>query len=154
MVVGQAEGAEVGLDEDELLSGLRATGMITYPSPLLGGLLEDLPEVLVAEVLRRLDPTALTMLAQVGRPWLAAVLASELPRLSKGVRVRLQLEGFCTSVERLAWAKANGCMWGEPTYDGWIWQNNPCALAAAGGRLAVLRWAREHGCAWRKQTWE
>jgi hypothetical protein len=36
-------------------------------------------------VLERLDPMARTMLAQVGRPWLAAVLASGLPRLPTGV---------------------------------------------------------------------
>ena len=36
-------------------------------------------------MLERLDPMARTMLAQVGRPWLAAVLASGLPRLPTGV---------------------------------------------------------------------
>ena len=59
------------------------------------------------EVLERLDPTARTMLAQVGRPWLVAVLASGLSRVPKAVRVRLRLKKFCTSGERLAWAKAN-----------------------------------------------
>jgi hypothetical protein len=69
--------------------------------PLLDLLQTDLFQ---KEVLERLDPMDRTMLAQVGRPWLAAVLASGLPRLStKGVRVLLQLEEFCTSGERLAW---------------------------------------------------
>ena len=79
--------------------------------PLLD-LLQRHPDFFSEEVLKRLDPTARTMLAQVGRPWLAAVLASGLPRLPKGVRVMLQLKELCTSVVRLAWAKANGCPWG------------------------------------------
>ena len=110
--------------------------------PLLD-LCQALPDLFKKEVLERLDPTSRTMLAQVGRPWLAAVLASGLSRLPKGVIMRLQLEEFCTSAERLAWAKANGCHWGVPGLDGW---NNPCARAAAGGHLEALQWAREHGC--------
>ena len=46
--------AEIG--EDELLLRLRELGLVTYPSPLLEGLLEDLPEVLAAEVPARLPP--------------------------------------------------------------------------------------------------
>ena len=80
--------------------------------PLLD-LLQRHPDLFLVEVLQRLDPTARTMLAQVGRPWLAAVLASGLLRLPKGVRVLLQLREFCTCAERLAWAKANGCPWGR-----------------------------------------
>jgi len=56
--------------------------------------------------------------------------------------VRLRLQDYCTSPERLAWAKANGCHWGVPNRMGW---NNPCAVAARGGHLAALRWARAHG---------
>jgi hypothetical protein len=41
--------------------------VIACPSQLLGRLLEELPDVFAAEeVLRRLDPMARTMLAQVG----------------------------------------------------------------------------------------
>ena len=98
---------------------------------------------------KRLDPTSLTMLAQVGRPWLAAVLASGLPRLPKWPRVRLVLGRLCPSAERLAWAKANGCMWGFSDSD---WWNHPCALAARGGHLEALRWTREHDCPW--DTWK
>jgi hypothetical protein len=74
-------------------------------------MLETFPDLFLKEVLERLDPMACTMLAQVGKPWLAAVLASGLPRLPQGVMVRLRLRDFCTSAERLAWAKANGCPW-------------------------------------------
>ena len=93
--------------EAEVVDWLRERGLITYPAPLLDLLQTDIFE----EVLERLDPTARTMLAQVGKPWLAAVLASGLPRLPQGVMVRLRLRDFCTSAERLAWAKANGCPW-------------------------------------------
>ena len=50
---------------------------------LLLRLLEELPDLFVEEVLRRLDPCSLTLLAQVGRPWLAAVLASGWPGLPR-----------------------------------------------------------------------
>jgi hypothetical protein len=112
--------------------------------PLLD-LCQALPDLFNKEVLERLEPTDRTMLAQVGRPWLAAVLASGLPRLPTGVRVRLRLGEFCTSAERLAWARANGCHWGV---SGLLGFNNPCALAAAGGHLQALQWAREHHCPW------
>jgi len=112
--------------------------------PLLN-LLQRHPDFFAKEVLERLDPTDRTMLAQVGRPWLAAALTSELPRLAGGVKARLWLDEFCTSVERLTWAKANGCPWAVPGYSGW---RNPCALAARGGHLAALQWARESDCPW------
>jgi len=111
---------------------------------------EDVPDLFEQEVLTRLDPTDRTMLAQVGRPWLAAVLASGLPRLPRGSRLRLRLKEFCTSAERLAWAKANGCPWGN--VPSWFGSKNPCALAVADGHLEALQWARAHGCPWHKQT--
>jgi hypothetical protein len=108
-------------------------------------LLDELPDLFFEEVLKRLTPFDRTMLAQVGRPWLAAVLASGLPRLPKRVSVRLRLREFCTSAERLAWARANGCPWGRPVRR---WRTNPCALAAEGGHLEALQWARQHYCPW------
>jgi len=122
-----------------LVGWLRATGLITsFPSPLLERLLEELPEVLAAEVLPRLDPTDLAMFARVGKSSRAAVVASGLPRAGTSVRGAFKLKEFCGSVRRLAWAKANGCPWVART----------CALAAAGGCVEVLAWAREHGCDW------
>ena len=79
--------------------------------------------------------------AQVGRPWLAAVLASGLPRLPQEVTVRLRFEDFCTSSERLAWAKANG-------HDLWKRGESFCAFAARRGHLEALQWARANGCPW------
>jgi hypothetical protein len=70
-LMGRAAGVE--LWEDEALGMMRERGLLTYPSPLLGGLLEKVPEVLEKEVLARLDATDHAMLAQVARPWLAAV---------------------------------------------------------------------------------
>ena len=67
---------------------------------------------------------------------LAYVACSNVPRA--GRVVRLELREFCTSAERLAWAKASGCRWNQRT----------CELAAQGGHLEALRWAREHGCPW------
>ena len=61
--------------------------------------------------------------------------------MPKGVTVQLRLRAFCTSAERLAWAKANGCPWGVV---GGYGLTNPCALAAEGGHLEALQWARQH----------
>ena len=61
--------------------------------PLLD-LLQRHPDFFAKEVLERLDRVVRTMLAQVGRPCLAAVLASGLPRLPKGVTVQFQLGTF------------------------------------------------------------
>ena len=168
------------MDECEflVLGRLREAGLTSYPSPLGRRLLEELPEVLAAEVLGRLDLVDRTMLAEVGRPWRAAVLASGLPRAlavmlpllagqvrkpgaslfkrkrfspATGSGGRLPLAEFCTSVDRLAWARANGCPWKLQDEDSSL-DNNPCALAAGGGHLEVLKWAREHGCPWDSQT--
>ena len=106
-LLGQPEGAE--LLEDNLLGWLRATGLITYPSPLLGGLLGELAKVLAAEVLPRLDSTDLALFGRVGPASRAAVVASGLPRAGETEGVPFQLNPFVGSVERLAWAKANGC---------------------------------------------
>jgi hypothetical protein len=69
-LLGRREGAE--LWEDDVLGMLREHGLVTYPSPLLGRLLEKVPEVLEKEVLAQLDATDHAMIAQVARPWLAA----------------------------------------------------------------------------------
>ena len=69
------------VDEDELLdqlglpglNWLRAQGLLTYPSPLLGRLLEDMH---LGIILQRLDPADRAILAQVGPRWLAAVVSS------------------------------------------------------------------------------
>ena len=78
-------------------------------SPLLGALLERVPEVFVKHVLPLLDPVDRTMLAKAGRGCRAAVEASGLPRATG--RVRLSRRDFVGSVERLSWARANGCAW-------------------------------------------
>ena len=137
--------------EDRVLRRLREAGLISYPSPLLLRLLEELPEVLAAEVLSRLDPVDLVLFGQAGRACWAAVLASGLPRVPQFLvegAARLRLADFCTSVDRLAWANRNGCTWdaGSSYYNGP--GQNPCALAARGGHLEVLKWAREQGCPW------
>jgi len=110
-------------------------------------LLERFPDLFAQKVLQHLDPIDRTFLAQAGGTCRAAVAASDMPRA--GTRQEV-LEGrsvwvvthkrreFCTSVERLAWAKANGCPRDEQI----------CTFVARRGRLEVLRWAREHDCPW------
>ena len=129
--------------------------------------MEKLPEVLAAEVLPRLYPADLAVLAQVGRPWLAAVVASGLARAGKSEGLPLKITAFFGSAERLAWAKANGCPWvartcawaarsGSLEVLRWArandcpWDAVTCAWAAGGGHLEVLIWAWEHGCPWER----
>jgi hypothetical protein len=142
--------AELG--EDKLLLRLRELGLITYPSPLLGGLLEKLHEVLEIEVLSRLDPSDVVMFGQVGRTCRAAVVAFGVPQEeeveewsydsddedTEGGPLLLRVENFVGSVERLAWAKERGCPWDE----------SACAYAARCGYLEVLQWAWERCCPW------
>jgi hypothetical protein len=70
-LLGRGEGAEIW--EDDVLGLMREHGLLTYPSPLLGRLLDKVPEVLEKEVLARLDATDHAMIAQVAQPWRAAV---------------------------------------------------------------------------------
>jgi len=101
-VTPEAEGAE--LPEDELLGWLREQGLITYPSPLLEGLLGgELPEVLAAKVLPQLDPTDVAMFGRVCQVSRATVVVSGLQRAGTGAGLPLQLEKFIGSVERLSW---------------------------------------------------
>ena len=162
-LLGRAEGAE--LPKDELLGRLREWGLITYPSPLLGPLLEKLPEVLAAEVKPRLDSTDLALFTRVGPASRAAVVASGLPRAGTTKGVPLKIRKFVGSVELLAWAKENDCPWVARTCNAIARRGNlqvlrrareldcpwslwTCSYAARGGHLEVLRWAREHGCPW------
>ena len=101
---------------------LRAQGLITYPPPLLGGLLERLPDVLAAKVLPRLDCADLALFRRMGPSTRAALVASGQPRAGAN-EVPLKVRQFVRSVERLAWAKANDCPWVAMV----------CALVAGGG---------------------
>ena len=138
---------------------------------MLAPLLDEWHDVLVKHVLERLDPTDCAILAQVGKPCLAVVLANNLPRAGKGGAVPLKLVDFVGSVGRLAWAQANGCPWVALTSHivaqggdlqalqwarehGCPWDSYTCARAAGGGHLEVLKWAREHGCPWDERTCE
>ena len=112
------------------------------PSELLAPLLDKWRDLLVKHVLERLDPTDCALIARVGKPWLAVVLANNLPRAGKGGAGALKLEDFVGSAEMLAWAKDNGCPWEEDT----------CAAIAAGGHLDVLQWAQKHDCPWDEAT--
>ena len=92
--------------------------------PLLD-LLERFPDLFAQKVLQRLDPIDRTFFAQAGGAYRAAVVASDLPRAGTGEEVLVlgrsvwvvthKVREFCTSVERLAWAKASGCPWVEQT---------------------------------------
>jgi hypothetical protein len=117
-------------------------------APPLLDLLERHPILFAQEVLARLAPADRASLAGVGLVWRDAVYLSSifpdgLPRAEtprrRGAPVRVfKLMEFVGSVERLAWARDNGCPWTAKTF----------ALAAEEGSLKVLQWAREHGCPW------
>jgi len=141
-------------------------------SPLLD-LLQRFPDLFLKEVLERLEPTARTSLAGAGSAFLDVVfprsifpfgLPARAETTGDAVRV-FKLVHFLGSIERLAWAKANGCPWTVDTCRyaalgghlealrwmrelGCPWDARTSYGAAEGGHLAVLRWAREHGCPW------
>jgi hypothetical protein len=77
----------------------------------LSDVLEALPDLVGQEVLRRLDPTDLALVRRVNCGFRAAVEFSDLPRAGVSVEVPLRVSQFIGSVERLAWARANGCPW-------------------------------------------
>jgi hypothetical protein len=74
------------------------------------------------------------------------IFSSGLPRTvvtGRPPRV-FKLTDFVVSVERLAWAKANGCRWGEET----------CFYVALGGSLEAVKWAWEQtDPPWDGATW-
>jgi hypothetical protein len=128
-------------------------------SPLLGPLLERLPEVFDEEVLKKwLDPTDCALLARACWRW-GDTEAAPLTRVV-----------FFRSGALLAWAKDNGCPWdvmdrysvckaaargGHLEALQWALEQGDCTMcqltcsnAVLGGHLDVLRWAREHGCPW------
>jgi hypothetical protein len=116
-------------------------------------------------VLAQLDPTDCAMLALVGTPWLAVVVANNLSRAGRDAALPLKLSEFVGSVARLAWAKDNGCPWEEETCEmiaeggqldvlqwarkqGYPWDSDSCARAAGNGHLQMLRWLLHNGCPW------
>lgn len=98
---------------------------------LLGALLEWAPQVFECQLLPQLcnqgSSVELAMLAQCSRGLREAVIPSGLPR-----PVRHLVEDYVASVERLSWARRNGCPWVAAT----------TALVARRGSLEVLQWAR------------
>jgi hypothetical protein len=116
------------------------------PSELLVLLLEEWREVLVKHVLARLDPTDCAMLARVAKPWLAVVLANYLPRAGQGGAVRLKLVDFVGSVQRLAWAKDNGCPWHERNVGAHCRRGRAPGGAAMGGEARLPVGSVDSGC--------
>jgi hypothetical protein len=133
--------ASLTRDEDDVRHDTR-DGDHDDTFSLLDRLLEDLPEVVERFVLPALDPTALALLARVRRDWHAVVVSSGLPCAGITEGAPLRVTEFCGTVDRLAWAKANGCPWNERT----------CALAARGGQIELLKWARMPDCPWNERT--
>jgi hypothetical protein len=158
-----ADGSE---DDDDLYSSLL-------------DLLERHPELFVAQVLERVDPTARASLARVGSAFRDAVFPRSIfpfglpPRVQTtgdavgAVRV-FKLVDFLGSAERLAWAKANGCPWGVRTCQlalgagTWLYCSGRGSSTVGGtsgrvtprtGRaLSMLQWMRAHGCEWNEAT--
>jgi hypothetical protein len=143
----------------------------------LHDIFEDQPDFFLKEILARLDSTDRAVVAQVGKPWLAAVAVAAgvdsglppLPRAGKSAGVPLLVGDFVGSETRLAWAKANGCPWTAATSRRvarggrlevmvWAWAHNipcgrrTCVAAASKGHLGVLTWLRQRGCPWSERT--
>jgi len=165
-----ASGVANLIPDDDIRHGTTRDGHHDDTFPLLDRLLEDLPEVVERFVLPGLDPTALALLARVGRLGLAcgrgvvgpavrgdhrggAAYGHGVLRVCRATRVgeseRLPVElADCAlaarggQIEVLRWARELDCPWSEWT----------CAYAARGRHLDVLMWARDHDCPWDEQT--
>ena len=110
-------------------------------SSMLTRLVHEGPPEMLRHVLDKLPPEDRAMLSRADRACRASVEASGLSLA--GVESKPFLgEAFTATVERLRWARANGCPWDEST----------CAAVAEGGHLAVLKWTRENGCPWDDRT--
>jgi len=123
------------------------------PSSMLLDLLERHADLFALEVLARLPPADRASLAGAGLVWRAAVYPESifpagLPPATTttggGAARVFNISYFSVSIERLAWAKANGCPWTEET----------CMDVALVAPLEVFTWAREHDCPWDKRTCE
>ena len=138
----------------------RRRGLITYPSPLLGG---------AARGAARGPRGRGTAAAGTYGSRLVCAGGAGKPGGGGGLRPAargdrgggpLKLKQFVRSVERLAWAKANDCPWvalvcallGEGTWRccGGRGSTTARGMWAHARRplLEVLRWAREHDCPW------
>jgi hypothetical protein len=110
-------------------------------SPLLGALLDHLPEVFHTHVLTRLDDHDLAMLGRACSASRKAVKSSGMSRAGTSKAVPLLNEQFFGSVERATWARDNGCPWE-------LGDVHNCYYAATAGSLEVLKWLREQNFAW------
>ena len=125
---------------------------------------------MLRHVLYNLSPEDRAILSRVDHACRTCVGASGLLVASAGCRSKpFIVEAFTATVERLRWARANGCPWNEQTCaevakgghvevlkwareNGCPWDALTCVYAAMGGRLEVLKWARESGCPWDART--
>lgn len=110
-------------------------------SPLLGALLDHLPEVFHTHVLARLDEDDLAMLGRACSASRKAVKSSGMSRAGTSEDVPLKNYQFFGSVERATWARDNGCKWE-------LGDVHNCYFAASAGSLEVLKWLREQKFAW------
>jgi hypothetical protein len=103
------------------MAGLAEARLVHYPSPLLGGLLSELPELFEAHVLPLLDFTARTVIALTSHRCCDVVRGSRgfTPpgKPKRKVGKALQAETFVTSKKRLGWAKNNGMPWTTKTFE-------------------------------------
>ena len=99
-------------------------------------MVNEAPLELLRHVLDHLSPEDRAILSRVDRACRASVEASGLLPLAGGRSKPFTVQVFTATVERLRWARANGCPWNACT----------CSLVAEGGHLEVLKWARENAC--------
>ena len=137
-------------------------------SSVLRRLINEAHPEMLRHVLDKLPPEDRAMVSFVDRACRASVGASGLP-LAGGVRSPFVAKAFTATVERLRWARANGCPWDPRTWwevakgghlevlkwgreNGCPWDALVCAYAAQGGHLEMLKWMRENGCPWDAST--
>jgi hypothetical protein len=141
------------VSEDEVLpvlnmAGLAEAGLVHYHSPLLGGLLGELPEIFEAHVLPLLDFAARTAIALTSRRCRDVVRGSRgfTPpgKRKRHVGKALQAETFVRSKKRLGWAKNNGRPWTTKTFELAVRMNADLEVGASARPAARLRCFYHH----------
>jgi len=132
------------------------------------GPLAEWPDVLREHVLKKLNPTDLSLLSLTNKRLRAAVEESGRPVAGDIHCLELALFMGSNSMARWAWSNANCPKGPEVSMHlawkgdvdafkranelGWPWNEWTCREFAHQGRLDMLIWARERGCPWDTYT--
>ena len=180
----RAKGVHYILGEGSVLKPVLGSLMAPYtrsaanaPPPLeqdggtlLTPLVERLSDLFRNEILRaHTSYSDRRVFAYVSQACRKSVQLSGLPWAGDTPGVKMILAEFVGSVDRLKFAREEGCPWNALTCaaiakggdlkvlkyaraNGCPWDSQTCAAAALAGNVRMMRYARTHGCPWDERT--